>query len=360
MRSILIALFCSFFFGCSHLGPHVINKDRIDYNQSLQHTDAKQILFNIVRARYIESSYFLQISNITGQYSLGAHTVGRGSWFWDNQLFRSRTLQAEAGADYRDSPTISYIPLESSGFVKLILQPIRLNEIYLMSYGDNKEIDALLRLVIKRIDTLVNIGSASFPDSQVMPQYERFDRFIDLIRALHLKNQLGYYYIEEGKDKHYSLYFAKQAVNTPEAREIRKLLRIPGTSPEIILTQQFEPPAGNAVYVQTRSVLGIISMLSHSVIVPEEHKRRGWVEVTRDNHGREFNWRRVMDEMMTIYSSKEAPKDAYVSIDYKGYHFFIKNSDLKSKLTLSIIQQFISMKSTYDEKEGPQLTLPLF
>ncbi|CEK10698.1 hypothetical protein [Legionella hackeliae] len=359
MRGYLIAclLFCS--AGCTHLGPHVINKDRLDYNQSLQHTDAKQILFNIVRARYVESSYFLQISNITGQYSLGAHTLGRGSWFSDNQLFRSKTLTAEAGADYRDSPTISYIPLESSGFVKLVLQPIRLNEIYLMSYGDNKEIDALLRLVVKRIDNLINIGSASYPDSRVLPQYERFDRLIDLIRTLHLRNQLGYFYIDDPKDKHYSLYFTKEGTNTPEAQEIRRLLGVRGRVSEIVLTQQFNPPADNSVFVQTRSVLGIISMLSHSVIVPEVHKRKGWVEITRDKQGREFNWDRVMSEMMTIYSSKEAPADAYVSIYYRGYHFFIKDCDIKSKLTLSIIQQFISMKSTYDEREGPQLTLPL-
>ncbi|KTD22271.1 Uncharacterised protein [Legionella lansingensis] len=359
MRIILAAFLIFCLAGCTNLGPRVIIKDRLDYNQSLQHTDAKQILFNIVRARYLESSYFLQVSNITGQYAINARAKGEGSWFSDNRFFRSRTLEAEVGADYRDAPTISYSPLETSGFIKLVLQPISLDEIYLTSYGDNKEIDALMHLAIKDIGNVINVGNASYPNSTTIPQYEEFMRLICLIRSLHIKHQLGFYYVERGKDNHYSLYFSKEGMKTPEAQEIRRLLKVSPTAREIILTQQYPPSGNNVVFVQMRSVLGIISMLSHSVIVPVSHKQKGWVEITRDKYGNEFNWHKVLGNLMTICSSKERPQDAYVSIYYKGYYFYIRNSDRRSKLTLSIIQQFISMKSTHVKSEGPQLTLPV-
>ncbi|CEK10730.1 hypothetical protein [Legionella hackeliae] len=356
LRAVLIIFAICSTFGCTNLGPRVISKDRIDYNQTLLLSDAKQILFNIVRSRYLESNYFLKISNITGQYALGVNTGSRGNWFFDNLGYHTQTYQGELGVGYRDAPTISYIPLESSGFVKLVLQPITLNELYLMSYGDTKEISALMRLVIKRMGNVINIGDASFPDSTTIPHYTEFSHLIYLVRSLRLKNQVGFYYVK--KDKHYSLYFTPDGVYTPEAREIRQLLRISGTPQEIILTEEFPPTQKNAVFIQTRSVLGIISMLSHSVLVPDEHKRKGLVEITRDKDLREFDWSRIMCSMMTIYSSKEAPSNAYVSIYYQGYFFFVKNSDRRSKLTLAIIQQFISMKGTY-ESSGPQLTLPL-
>ncbi|WED42201.1 hypothetical protein [Legionella cardiaca] len=331
----------------------------MDYNQTLQLSDTKQILFNIVRSRYLESNYFLKISNITGQYAIGVNAVGNGSWFSDNLLYRSQTLQSELAAGYRDAPTISYIPLESSGFVKLVLQPITLNELYLMSYGDTKEISALMRLVIKRMGNVLNVGDATFPDSTIIPQYKDFSRIIYLIRSLRLKNQIGFYYVNHKKDKHYSFYLTPEGLHSSEAREIRKLLHIPGQPQELILTETFPPAQSNAVFIQTRSVLGIISMLSHSVVVPEEHKRKGWVEITRDRGSREFDWSKVLSSMMTVCSSKQAPKDAYVSVYYKDYYFYVKNSDRRSKLTLSIIQQFISMKGTYNPQEAPQLTLPL-
>jgi hypothetical protein len=58
--------------GCQHYGPRSITEDRIPYNESIAMSWKEQTLLNIVKLRYMDTPFFIDVPQITSGYTLQA------------------------------------------------------------------------------------------------------------------------------------------------------------------------------------------------------------------------------------------------------------------------------------------------
>jgi hypothetical protein len=54
--------------GCRSLGPRTVSGDRFNYNEAGAKSTSEQLLLNIVRLRYGEPTYWLEITSMLSQY----------------------------------------------------------------------------------------------------------------------------------------------------------------------------------------------------------------------------------------------------------------------------------------------------
>jgi len=57
--------------------------------------------------------------------------------------------------------------------------------------------------------------------------------------------------------------------------------------------------------------------------------------------------------------SRNKPKNYFVAVDYKGLWYFVENTDIASKETLSMLSMLIALKAGGKVKADPILTLPV-
>ena len=70
--------------GCASFGASLLSAERRNYNEALQATNDEQLLLNLVRLRYPDSTAFMEVGSITAFVSFGYS--GRG--------FKQRPAQA--------------------------------------------------------------------------------------------------------------------------------------------------------------------------------------------------------------------------------------------------------------------------
>ena len=115
-------------------------------------------------------------------------------------------------------------------------------------------------------------------------------------------------------------------------------------------------PDNEKIFMQTRSILQILIMLSNLIEVPKEHIDEDRVDKTITERDKEP----MIKDNLKIYSHKETPKDAFVAIKYAGFWFYIDNTDYNSKNIFSATQGIFSMGAETGAAVGtPILTLPL-
>jgi hypothetical protein len=114
--------------GCRHYGPPSIAADRIPYNQVIASSWKEQTLLNIVRLRYMDTPFFVDVPQITSGYTLQGTAATTAGIFppvsnlasFAQQLGITLNLQGT----YQDRPTISYTPQTGSQFIRNLTQPI--------------------------------------------------------------------------------------------------------------------------------------------------------------------------------------------------------------------------------------------
>ncbi|MGA8571545.1 MAG: hypothetical protein ACLP7A_12835 [Desulfobaccales bacterium] len=109
-------------------------------------------------------------------------------------------------------------------------------------------------------------------------------------------------------------------------------------------------PKCDKIFLQSRSVLGVLLVLSDLIQVPQEDLNTKAKLVTPDEK------EQLID--LKINCSNEPPREAFVSIKYQGHWFYIDDNDYKSKVVFSCTQGILSMSET-TPSQTPVLTLPV-
>lgn len=109
--------------GCSTIAGQVLHDSRDRFNETAQLTNAEQLLRNLVRLRYAESPYFLEISSV----STSATMAGTLALF-------GNTAPAVPGLDanlivnpslaYSQTPSFVFQPLTGEKFGRQLLRPV--------------------------------------------------------------------------------------------------------------------------------------------------------------------------------------------------------------------------------------------
>ena len=156
---------------------------------------------------------------------------------------------------------------------------------------------------------------------------------------------------------------AQEALGMPETLELLKILELtPGKSHYPLVypvARHMQPEDRDWLRVKTRSLLGILYFLSQSVEVPEKDRQKVRVTITKDEAGNPFDWEKVLGDSLQIRSGSSRPTESAVAVYYRGNWFYIDDSDLESKATLSLLSQVFALQAGESEGIVPVLTLPV-
>ena len=340
--------------GCAQFGPRLVESGRTDYNKVLQRTGAREMLLNIVRARYGDRPLFLDVGSVSTSFSWNQGALANISGF------RSGNPDGalEGNLAYQEQPTITYTPQGGADFVKNMLTPADLDTlIFLSNVGWG--IDRLLRLLVNRMGGLPNAPTASGPTPRDAPAYATFKQVANSMRVLQQRQLLAFRYIQRNGKETPAMIIEEEAGDWPQTRKIRELLKLDPDTNIYPLDTNGARDRPLVLGIELRSLVESFFFLSHGVHVPTRDTRMGRVMVTRDEKGRAFDWGLVVGDLFNIRSQAQAPDNARVAVRYRNSWFYVDDSDLASKYTFLLMGQLSALLAGKTTRITPALTLPV-
>ena len=344
--------------GCFRIGPNAMKHEWLKYNNVISNIEDQQNLLNLVKLRYNDSPKMLAVTNINSQLLLGTEDSGFDYTAVEGSGGLGDIFNFNLFPKYEDKPTITYQPLQGEKFVKNILEQISLDVILLLN-NSGWSVERIFRLCVQDINGIRNAPGASGPTPDYAPEYKNFLTVAKLMRTLQKRNLTNVEYeLIDGKST-LAFSLAKGALELPETHKLLEMLRLTPekTNYPIIMNDIDHNP--NLIRLRTRSVMGILYLLSQSVEVPQEDVSKGKLTTTKYEDGRPFYWSELFSNLFQIKSSSEKPSDAFVSIKYRGSWFYIDDTDVESKRTYALFSQIFAIQAGKIEVERPTLTLPI-
>ena len=341
--------------GCqATFGPRAVERTHPAYNEAIITSVNEQMLQNLVRMRYRDVTFFLEISSVTTSLSLAAQAGVSAA-----MNFGSRdTLSPGAGLSYADNPTISYTPLQGENLLKSLLSPLQLEAILVLTQSGWK-IDRVFGLCFERINNLYNAPSASGPTPNREPDYAEFNHLLEALRRLQEKRLIE---IGTKQHEHSSGITVRLTADTDkeETARIYELLQLNRGVTDFDLNTDFLKVKDTQWSVRTRSISGLLYYLSQNVDTPEQHRSGGLVTVTESHSGGRFDWTHTpAGRRFKVRTSPERPDNAYIATYYRAHWFYIEDTDLESKSTFMLLRQLFDLQAGQTKSQGPTLTLPV-
>ncbi len=337
---------------CSNLGSVVLPPDRLAYNRSLSNSNEEQVMLNIVRLRYTDPPFFLSINNIVSQFSFGSsYGVNVANSSGPPALMGS----GNAGYSYSEAPTITYTPMQGEDFIDKLLTPVDLSVLYML-FRSGWSVHHVSRVVIERFGDVDNAVLASRAISGRIPHYKEFQEIVKVFR--HLQDTEN---VLIRKDKIDDVFAIRVTIRrypllTPSERALLARYGVTARSPDLWLVSVM-PTAKNQVYIETRTVMGLLYYLSKGVDVPECDIANKQVRNTYYPDGKIFDWHQVTKDMIRIRTSKTKPYNAYVAVLYRGSWFYVPETDFASKETLNLLAIIMGIYQTKIQTSLPVFTV---
>ena len=316
--------------------------------------------------QYADDPYFLGVSSVAAQMeldkSISIEGQGERDTGYIGQVFSQATKRVgivNPSMAYMDKPTITYAPLQGQDFTRLLMTPMSINNIYLLLQS-GWSIARVLRVTTQGLGTIPNAIAAARPGSSHVPRYKQFVELVHCIRDLQTQRVIDIKAEKQDKSVNIKLVIHRSKGNAAKIAKLFKLLNRPDSGSEIILTQSVSRVGEKNVFaIQSRSVLGMMYYLSKSVEVSDSEKRAGVVMFPKLANGQYFDWADVTSGMLKIYSSKTYPQNMSVTVRYRERWFYVKDNDVNSKETLSLMTLIFALQAGDVKGLVPVLTLPL-
>tara|TARA_Y100001960_G_scaffold277368_1_gene308091 strand:- start:151 stop:786 length:636 start_codon:yes stop_codon:yes gene_type:complete len=207
------------------------------------------------------------------------------------------------------------------------------------------------------MNNIKNAPGASGPTPKNAPQFKKFLKAIKYLRELQTQDVLHLSYNNESGSPQIVLNFTDEGKNLEAAKKFSRLLNLePGLERYFISFSQKRNGFGE-IRVVTRSLLGVLFYLSQGVEAPQQDINAGKVTRTLKKSGEVFDWKEVTGRILRVRSQSKRPDNAALRVFYRGTWFFIKDSDLKSKSTFSLLSQIFSLQAGKIKDNSPVLTL---
>ena len=343
------------FVGCTSFGSSTLARERINYNAALQITNDEQLLLNLVRLHFMDSTAFLEVSSITAQSSF--ETSLEGGRIALPAIAPMFGIIGNLG--YSTQPTLVYTPLQGENFIRHLMSPLTIERLVLL-YHSGWDIEHLFSLCLVEINEINNVSRVSQSDSIPSHEIQRFERIVKLLSKIDASGGLDLLLGSEPNDatQQYFLHIMADVLENSEAQSLIQLLGLhpdqtfyriayPAIQTEKALRQ-------DTIYIRPRSVLGIMSFLSQ------------WVE---HDHGDEDGGHYVTPQFskvgkprdfpFSIKSQSGRPKNAAVAVYYRNHWFYIDDADLGSKSIFSLLTQVFALQASPVPVTPPVLTLPV-
>jgi hypothetical protein len=414
MRAVILTtLLATLPAGCN-FGPRVIEKTHGKYAESVRKVQEEQVLRQFVLLRYNEISLSLDISSIAAQYQLSAGAEARPFFGTPNpagNIFHTYPMVLpDLTLSTADRPTVSLTPIDDGSSVRRYLTPITLDTLVFLTQT-SWPVSTVMRIWVERINGVPNAVTASGPPREITPDYERFLRITQLLQVIQdrelaavqtserwvevggpfaaeavtpaaaveaVKAGLEYRAREDGKlglmkkERRLVIEVSPGADNSPEITELATRLKlVPGRKTyDITVSARGRPdpekfpsePADN-IHIVPRSIAQAIYYLSNGVEVPVEHMCEGLVRPMVDAAGKPFDPTELTRGLFSVHVCKghKPPPEAYVAIRYRGYWYYIDDTDADTKATFALMLHLSRLDFARQQigAAAPTLTLPV-
>ncbi|MCX6356890.1 MAG: hypothetical protein NT045_03285 [Candidatus Aureabacteria bacterium] len=347
-----LALVC----GCRSLGPSALRTTYPQYNETLARNLNQEFLLNLVRLKYRDTPFFLDVSNITSSETMmGKATVSADFNF---NPFANTIVKPGIEGTYSQTPTLSFVPVQGEDFLKKLMSPIPVGTVVLLAQS-GVSIPRVFSLCIERINDLDNAARASSLIPEWVPHPDRFNRLVDLLGQLQREDLVQFGRKEAGKNNEYLLRIKSGKKYADQVREVKELLGMPQDRDTFILAPDILDGGEDRLAVRTRTVLSVLAFLSHSVEAPPEDIKAGRVVVVRNPDGSEYDWNKLTGRLIHVYCSKKRPENEYVSVQYRGSWFYLKDDDQNSKATFFALCMLFRLQAAQLAPSMPVLTIPV-
>jgi hypothetical protein len=340
--------------GCAHIGPQTIVDDRVPYNDAIATSWKQQTLLNLVRLRYLDTPEFVDVPSVVSGYSLDRTASaafgfedfphGTANNFFNFGLSASRTTE--------DRPTISYAPQTGAQFIRNLTNPLPPVSI-LSVIESGTPADTVLELTMESINGVRN--------SDVLTADQRDEdavfRFVArTIRKAQASGAVSLRIQPEKDKKEGDLFFVirDQTLDPALAADLDKMrqqLRMHPARRELRVVYGTLPKDDSEIAFKTRSVMRMFVALANYVQVPDAHLADGSAPVIPP----------IITSPdllpLTVRCGCDKPCDAYAAVKYRGYWYWIDQSDSNSKRTFIYLKVLLAIADTGPKEAGPALTI---
>ncbi len=350
-----VALMCLAPVSCTHIGPSTIVADRVPYNNAVAASWKEQTLLNIVKLRYFDTPFFIDVPQITSGYALQGTTTAIGSIVPPVNPSASFAQQLAATLNYQetflDRPTISYTPQTGAQFIRNLTTPLAPTSVFRLLQSGYPA-DVVLSLAV---DSINGVKNHSVAGGQVRPADPEFTRFVQAMRRAQTSGEAGIR-IEVEKDRTESVIFFFRAQNIdPELAsqldQVRTDLKLDPKASEFKITFGGVARNANEISILTRSIIRILSELATSVEVPPEHLAEG---IAPDIGEQDVD----AVPYFQVLSGDKKPCDAFAAVCYEGHWFWIDKRDTQSKRTVTYLLVLLALADTGPKENLPVVTIP--
>jgi hypothetical protein len=331
--------------GCASVSPQHVTTDRIDYGQVIADSWKRQTLLNVVRLRYADAPVFLDVSSIINSYTVGGNanagaTLPSGT--------NPDVFQLGATGNWSNTPTVTYQPLLGDRFTRSMLQPIPPAAIFQLLQG-GWPANLVLSTTTSSINGLRNAigGVAADPG------------FIELSSAMTRIQRTGGVGIrvEPHKDGSAVAMVIRRAESGTElsadGRRVRELLGLEEDLSEFEIAYGLIPKNNHEVAILSRSMMEIMLQLGFGIDLPAAHATDG-----RALPGQWQPGDAQAKPLVHIHAGTEAPADAYAAVPFKGYWYWIDDTDIASKRNFTFLMILFSLAETGQTTAAPVVTIP--
>ncbi|WP_293008656.1 hypothetical protein [Nitrosomonas sp.] len=329
--------------------------ERINYNAALQVTNDEQLLLNLVRLHFMDSTSFIEVSSITAQSSFQSGL--QGGRIALPSIAPMFGITGNLG--YSTQPTLVYTPLQGENFIRHLMAPLTIERLALL-YHSGWDIEHLFSLCLIEINEINNISRVLYSDSISNHEIHKFDRIVKLLGKIDARGGLDLLLGSDPNDTNpqYFLHIKSDILKNSETQSIIQQLDLNPKQTYYRIAyptiQTEKEPRQDTIYIRPRSVLGIMYFLSQWVEHDHGHGDDGhYVTPQFPNVGK------PRDFPFSIKSQSARPKQAAVAVYYRNQWFYIDDADLGSKSIFSLLTQIFALQASPVPVTPPVLTLPV-
>lgn len=364
MRRIAEKILCSSLIlltsGCYSIGSYKLGKDQDQYAGSMIEASKRQTLSNLVRLRYADTPGFLDTTQLISGYQLQRNAfLGVAS-----DTFPIRPNGGLA-AQLQESPTFTFQPVTGDAYAHSLLRPLPPASLLPLAMG-GLPIDVLLRLSVQSINLISNNRpfSRNSGDLDATVDSHSID-FFSLAHDLRLLQAAGLLNIQlqqdpdkSGKDSENNRVFLSISSTTDPnlaliVDKTKKQLNFSSKYERMEVVYGLGEPHPGQIRMLTRSMLSILGQIAYQIQIPDDEVSSGNTRKSIDIPGNI-----TQKPLIDVHASHKEPDNAFVSILYDHYYYWIDRGDFESKLAFTITQMLLELSKT-TLNPGAVVTIPV-
>jgi hypothetical protein len=343
----VIVAICATLAGCGSYGPKSMDRDQLDYGNSIGENWKKQMLANIVKMRFVDMPVFVDVGSIVSGYSLTTTVHGRVGF--SDSLTGGNTQGLGASGSYTDRPTITYMPKTGDDYLRAILEPVEpKNLLSLIQAGYSSEL--LFTWAVEAINGIHNWSATARNNRSADPE---FFEFVKLVQELQYLGALGFELESDPETKHdIVMVLNKQGLSESTLEKSHRASEIIGLDQGLdryrVLYAPFKTDSATLA-IQTRSVIQMLAAMAGFIDIPPE--LASFAAPGYDISG-------PSKRPFRVHSGPDRPEQSFTTIKYKDYWYWIENTDIASKRVFTLMLFITTLTNQASSQKAPVLTIP--